>query len=186
MRQTTRAGTHNSTGPLADAGPYEYDLPVARSVSQPVPAPAPARKRIGWNIAETLFIGLMGMGAQFSQSWFGWRLIHGYVFMYAMGALARYLSKPQPKQSFPQWLLRQLGIWLNCYIGFVTVPESLRGLLPDPLAFGLPAFLITAVMYVVAPIKPGTAQKWPLWQWLLFAAFCAVVWAWSAPFILFF
>jgi hypothetical protein len=77
-----------------------------------------------------------------------------------------------------------VGIWLNCYVGFVTVPESLRGVLPEPLAFGLPAFLITAVLYCVAPAKPNTGYKWPLWQWLVFAGWVAACWVWIGPILL--
>jgi len=76
--------------------------------------------------------------------------------------------------------LKVVGIFLNVYFALVTVPQSLRGLLPDSLAFGLPAFVILFGFYWVTPLiqyrKPS-----PFWQWLLYAAGVAAFWAWAGP-----
>lgn len=185
MRPTTQANSRSSTGPLADAGPYDYDLPVARGAGQPAPAPQPAPppawQSTGVSIAQCLGIFLMSFGARFLQEWSGWRLLHCYMVFYAGITLLGYWSKPRSKQGFARWVLKMVGIWLNCYVGFVTVPVSLRGTLPDALAFGLPAFCITALLYNVTPVRPYTGKKWPLWQWLLWSAGAAVFWSFLGP-----
>ena len=64
--------------------------------------------------------------------------------------------------------MKIVGLFLNCYIGFVIVPDSLRGLLPEPLAF-LPAFVILFVVFNWLPplIQTNRNRKSPLWQVLL-------------------
>lgn len=192
MRQTTHAGTHNSAGPLADAGPYVYDLPVAQGGGQPLPAtataPAPrtAWESAGWSLAECLAIFFISLGASSLKEWSGWSYLQCYAVLYAAFTILTYWSRPRPrpKGSFPRWALKMVGIWLNCYVGLVTVPASLRGLIPEPLAFGLPAFVIVAILYCVAPVRQDTGTKWPFWQWLLVAGFAAVCWASLGPSLL--
>ena len=94
-----------------------------------------------------------------------------------------YWATPKPGQGFWRWTLKIVGLFLNCYIGFVTVPESLRGLLPETLAFGLPAFVISfAVLYWMPPlIRTNSNRKSPLWQLLLCAAAVAAIWARVGP-----
>lgn len=181
MQQTTRTTTHNSKGPLADAGPYTYDLPVAQGGGQPlpVPQPRPVRKAFDWSWAVTiLFVSFF---AQPLHDWSGWRLIACYMLLCGTGSILSYWSKPKPRPSFLPWALKVVGIWLNCYIGLVTVPLSLGGLLPAPLAFGLPAFVVVLALYLVLPLRPDTGKKMPLWQWLLWSLAAAVCWGLLAP-----
>ena len=184
MRQKTQAITRNAAGPLADAGPYDYDLPVARGGGQPLPAPRPAWKSTGWSWAECMSLFFISFGASFLQNLSGWRTLHCYMILYAASTVLWYWSGPRPRQSFPRWALKVVGIWLNCYVGLVTVPESLSALIPEPLAFGLPAFVLTAVLYCVLPVRPDTGKKFPLWRWLLFAGCAAVFWSATGPSLL--
>lgn len=108
-------------------------------------------------------------------------MIQCYLLLYGSASILGYWWKPKPGPGFLPWALKMVGIWLNCYVGLVTVPESLRGLLPEPLAFGLPAFFITALLYCVIPVRPDTGKRLPLWQWLLWATAAAAIWEWFGP-----
>lgn len=180
MRQTTDVKDQNPAAPLLDAGLYDYDLPVTRAAGPP-PHPRPVWRGVGPSIAEGLGIFVINFGAQYLHAWGGWRLLHCYMLVGMPFVVLKYWSGPRPQQNFPRWFLKVVGIGLNCYVGFVTVPESLRGLLPETLAFGLPAFLTTAAFYFVAPVRPDTGKKVPLWQWLLVAGWAAAVWVWFGP-----
>jgi hypothetical protein len=179
MPRTTRTSTHHPAGPLADAGPYDYDLPATRAAGPPPVAPRPVWKKVGLSVAETAWLFVILFGTPYISNLTGWRLFECYIILFGVYPALKY--RPQPGENFARWVLKAVGMWLNCYVGFVTVPESLRGLLPESLAFGLPAFIVTAALYYVAPVKPDTGKKWPFRQWLLVAAWAATVWAWMGP-----
>lgn len=180
MQQTTHDKNRNQTGPLSDAGPYDYDLPVVSGVGPPAPAPRPTWKS-GLSLKGFLAIGFVTVGAQVLRDWSGWSQLQCYTLLYCVAVIFMYWDTPKPRQGFLSWSLKVVGIFLNCYVGLVTVPESLRGLLPEPLAFGLPAFLIMAFLYCALPVRPDTGKKAPLWQWLLCATAFAVIWGWVGP-----
>jgi hypothetical protein len=183
MRQTTSADTHHSTGPLSGAGPYEYDLPVAQSgAGQPAPV-----RRPGWKDGfswKSVFVIIFGnMAAQSLSEWSGLSPLHTYTILYCLIIISVYWDMPKPRPSFLRWTLKVVGIFLNLFIALVTVPRSLRGLLPDSLASALPAFAFFLVLYWVPPLTHLNRKRPPLWQWLLWAAVFATFWGWLGPLV---
>lgn len=181
MRQTTRADTHNSTGPLSGTGPYEYDLPVARDgAGQPAPV-----KRLGWKNSFSwrgVFIVIFGnMAARAFIGWSGLSPVYSFAILYCLVVISVYWDIPKPRPGFVRWTLKVVGIFLNLFIALVTVPRSLHGLLPESLAFALPAFVCMLIFYRVSPLMQ-TSRTTPLWQWLLWALAFAAVWAWVGPY----
>ncbi|MBV9928927.1 MAG: hypothetical protein JOZ96_28200 [Acidobacteria bacterium] len=186
MQQPTHTtATQRPAGPLDGAGPYDYDLPAARAGAQPVPVPAPRPKwkRASFKLADAIAILFISFSVPWLKGATGWRLITCYAFLYAGYTFLTYWTRPdpKPKEGFVRWALKMLGLWLNGYFALVTVPEALDGLLPEWLAFALPAFLLTYALYYVTPVRRDTGLKWPLWQWLVLAAWVAVAWAWLGP-----
>jgi hypothetical protein len=163
----------------ADAGPYDYDLPVARGGGQPPPASRPAGQGASMSAAEGLVSFALSFGLLFIRYPTGLLFIQ-YSLM-ACAALVVVRNLPRQGESFLRWVLKIAGVLLNCYVGFMTVPALLRGPLPEPLACGLPAFLVTAALYCAAPVNPGTGREWPLRQWLLWAGLVATVWGFIGP-----
>ena len=183
MRQTTSADTHHSTGPLSGAGPYEYDLPVARGVvGQPAPVRRPGWKE-GFSWKSVLVIMFGNIAAQSLSEWSGLPLLHTYTILYCLIIISVYWDMPKPRPGFLQWTLKVVGIFLNLFIALVTVPRSLRGLLPDSLASALPAFAFFLVLYWVSPLTHLNRKTPPLWQWLLWAAVFATFWGWLGPLV---
>src|ERR1044071_329620 len=126
MRQKTHAGTHNSTGPLSDAGPYEYDLPAARGgVGQPAPASQPVSKDSGRSWKSTLFVVLAAVGAAELEELSGLRLIYCYAILYCIVIVLSYWDQPKPRQGFLRWTLEVVGLFINFFIALVAVPQSL-------------------------------------------------------------
>jgi hypothetical protein len=187
MRQTTHAGTHNSAGPLADAGPYDYAPPVVHGGGQPLPAPAPvpaprpAWKNYGLALEGAIVILLAVVVAVEFQDLSRLSFLHWYMTLYCAFTVLTYWKTPKPRQSFLSWTLRVIGIFLNFFVALVTVPQSLRGLLPDSLAFGLPAFVIMLIFHWVPPLIESKKPPPPLWRRLLSAAIFAAFWAWMTP-----
>jgi hypothetical protein len=181
MQRTAHTKDSKSAGPLADAGTYTYDLPVTYGVGQLSHMPRPVQKstRSAWVTSGILV--LLNFSSQWLHGWSGWGLLHCYLLLYGAASILSYWTKAKPRPKFLPWTLKVVGIWLNCYIGLVTVPESLRSLLPEPLAFGLPAFFVTLALYSVMPVKPDTGKKWSLWQWLLWAMAAAAYWGSFGP-----
>ena len=179
MQQTTQDRDQKSPGPFAGAGAYDYDLPVARGGVHPAHAPRPARQG-QWSWKSSGIILLLNIAANAFHDFSGWPQLESFVVVYGVASLFAYWVGERPRQSFLPWALKLVGIWLNFYIGFVTVPESLRGLLPEPLAFGLPAFFVTLIFYWVPPLKQSS-KTYTLWQWLLCAVAIAAFWGWAGP-----
>ena len=179
MRQTTHASKHNSTGPLSDAGPYDYDLPLVKGgAAQPAPASRPARKAHGHAWPGTLVTILATVGAMVLNQSSGWPLLHCYFIAYCVSTVFSYWDTPQPRQGFLRWTLKVVGLFLNFFVALVTVPRSLRGLLPDSLALALPTFAFLVIFYWVPPLVPLNGRTHPLWRWLLLAAGFAAFWGW--------
>lgn len=182
MRQTTRADTHKSTGPLSGTGPYEYDLPVARDgVVQPAPV-----KRPGWMDGfswKSVFVVIFGnMAARAFSEWSGLPPLHIFAILYCLAVISVYWDMPKPRPGFLRWTLKAVGIFLNLFIALVTVPRSLQGLLPDALAFALPAFVFMLVFYLVPPLMQNRRTT-PFWQWLLWTLAFTAFWAWVGPYV---
>jgi hypothetical protein len=183
MQQKTRVREHNSAGTPADAVPYTYDLPVVSGGGQPEHAPRPARPDTGWSVGGLLGLVLLNVVARAFADLSPLPKLQSYALVSAFTMILCYWATPKPRQGFWQWTLKIVGLILNFYIGFVTVPGSLRGLLPAPLAFGLPAFVILfVVLYWMPPlVQTYSNRKSPLWQLLLCAAAIAALWGWVGP-----
>ena len=180
MRQTTQTGTHQTAGPLADAGPYDYDLPVARDAGPPAHAPRPARRAGGLSWMSVCAIAFVSIATQVLHDWSGLPRLHCQMILYCVAFIFMYWDTPRPKQGFLTWTLQVVGIFLNAFVALVTVPQSLRGLLPDSLAFSLPVFFVILIFYWVSPmIQSGRAGT--LRTWLLCAAGFAAFWGWLGP-----
>lgn len=179
MQQTTHDKNRNQTGPPAGAWPYDYDQPVVYGAGQPAPVPRPTWKS-GMSLKGFLTILFVSIGAPAFRDWSGWSQLTCYTLLYCVATILMYWETPKPRQGFLLWTLKVVGIFLNLYVALVSVPQSLRGLLPDWLAFGLPAFLFMLAFYWVPPLMP--VNKLPtLWKWLLWAAGFAAFWAWFGP-----
>jgi hypothetical protein len=179
MRGTTHARTQNHAGPPADAGPYGYDLPVARGGAQPLPASRPAGQGASMSATEGLVSFALSFGLLFIRYPSG--LLFVRYSLLACAALVVVRNLPRRGEGFPRWALKIGGVLLNCYVGFLTVPALLRGALPEPLAFGLPAFLVTAALYCASPVNPSKGREWSLRQWLLWAGLVATGWGFIGP-----
>jgi amino acid transporter len=132
------------------------------------------------SVAEGLVSFALSVGLLFIRYPSGMRFVQYSVLAFAALVVVRNL--PRQRESLLRWALKIVGVLLNCYVGFMTVPALLRDLLPELLAFGLPAFLVTAALYCAAPVNPGTGREWTLWQWLLWAGWVAAVWVlWGRP-----
>lgn len=167
-------------GPLADAGPYEYDLPVARGGGQPAPSGSPANQDARLPRTGKL-AGLFWIVATYGlNEWSGWPLLNCYAAMYCVFTIFSYWDTPKPRQGFLRWTLKVVGIFLNFFIALVTMPQSLRGLLPDWWAFALPTFVCILIFHWVPPLTQN-ARSTPLWQWALRAAAFAALWGWAGP-----
>ncbi len=181
MRQTTHAGGRKQTAPQAGPDPYAYDLPLMQQMQ---PAPAPAPQPAPTNPLQSWLTGAASFGLLllfiFRDDVGRWWFVYSYAAIYAFSTIVSYWQGERPKQSFLSWTLRVVGIWLNLYVGLVTVPASLRGSVPDWLAFGLPAFVMTLVYQRALPLKPSD-KTYTLRQQLLYAAWLAAVWAWAGP-----
>lgn len=176
MQQTTHDRNRNQTGPLADAGPYDYDLPVVSGVGPPAPAPRRASLSSGFDWKSLLVTLFATIGARALRDWSGWSQLYCYTIIGCVVTVFIYWDTSKPRRGFLPWTLKVVGIYLNLYVALVTVPQSLRGPLPDALAFGLPAFLFMLAFHWVPPLvwtgKTHTLRKWLLWS-LAFAAFWA-------------
>jgi hypothetical protein len=171
MRQTTHAKTGKKAAAHAD--PFAYDLPLTHH-GHPVPAPpAPTNSQIPEAWGKILFAANLLLLLFVRPG--GRSFIYYYAALCAAAMVASYWQGERPKQSFVSWTLKVVGIWLNLYVAFVTVPVSLRGLLPEEYAFGLPAFVMTLVYYWVRPAKPSDTP-YPLWRWVAYAALVAIFW----------
>lgn len=179
MQQTTRVRNPQQVEPQADAGPYTHDLPVTHGGGQPVHVPRRARQDFkgSWKWGSLIILNFAAH-ALHDES----RLtqLESYAVVYGIATVFMYWVGERPKQSFLSWTLKVVGIWLNCYVWFVTMPESLRGLIPEPLAFGLPAFVVTLIFYW-GPSLGRNSRTCPFWQWLLCAAAFAAFWGWMGP-----
>ena len=181
MQQTTHAGTHNPKAPPADTGPYSYDLPVVHGgVGQPAPVSQPAPKAGGRWWTSTLAIAFASIAAPILHDLSGWPRLHCYVLLYCLTTVLSYWDTPQPREGFLRWTLKVVGLFLNFFFALVSVPQSLLGLLPDSLAFALPAFAIFIIFYWVPPLIQNRKTP-PLWQWLLWSAAFAAFWGWAGP-----
>jgi hypothetical protein len=178
MQQTTQTGTQQTTGTPADAGPYDYDLPVMHGGGPPSHLPRPARYQWSWKTVGAFI--LLNIAAHALHDWSSLTELQSFVVVGLFATVFGYWVGERPKQSFLSWTLKVVGIWLNCYVGFVTVPVSLRGLISEPLAFGLPAFFVTLIFYWITPLKHKN-KALRLWQWLLYAAGVAAFWGWMGP-----
>jgi hypothetical protein len=181
MRQTTHNTEHKTAGPLADAGPYTYDLPAVRDdvrLMDTARLAAEGGKHTTW-IRPVAFFALFP-GAQVVHEMFGLPTLHAYVAVYCLICILEYWDSPKPRQGFVSWTLKVIGVWLNGFVGFVSVPQSLRGLLPDELAFGLPAFLVMLVFYWLPFLKRDGVRPSP-WRYFLVAAGLAILWAFLGP-----
>jgi len=177
MQQTTQVKDHKQTEPPADAGPYDYEMPVVSGGGPPAPRPT---WKSGLSLKGFLAIGFVTIGAQALRDWSGWSQLTCYTLLYCVVTILMYWDSPQPRRGFLPWTLKVVGIFLNLYVALVTVPQSLRGLLPDALAFGLPTFLFMLAFYWVPPLVP--VNKLPtLRKWLLWSVGFAVFWAWFGP-----
>ncbi len=181
MRQTTHAKKGGRAPTHAD--PYAYDLPLThhgRPVSEPRPAPPDSQQTWLPNAVLSAVAVLMPLFMEESR-----RPLFVYlcVAAYGVAMVLSYWQGARPKQSFLSWTLKVVGICLNFYVAFVTVPLSLRGVVPEWLAFGLPAFVATLVWYWVRPLRPSD-KTYTLWHWLLYSAWSAAGWAWAGPFFL--
>lgn len=180
MRQTTRTRDQNAAGPFADAGPYAYDLPAVSDGGRPAPAPRRAWKYAGLSWKAGLVIFFVTIGSRLLNDLTGLPRLHCYMFLYCLATVFGYWDTPGPRRGFLPWALKVIGIFLNLFIALVTVPQSLRGLLPDSLAFGLPPFLFLLVFYWVPPLLQEKRTA-PFWQWLLASACFAAFWGWGGP-----
>ena len=181
MRPTTHAGKQRRAGRQADPDPYAYDIPLMQQM-QPAPAPAPQPAA-----TNTIQSWLTGLGSSallmmfiFREDVGQWWYVYFYAAICAFSTIAGYWQGERPKQSFLSWTLRVVGLWLNLYVGLVTVPVSLRGSAPDWLTFGLPAFVMALVYQWAVPLKPNDT-KYTLQQRLMYAVWAAAVWAWAGP-----
>lgn len=181
MQQTTQVKNRAQTGTPADTGPYDYDLPVVGGIGQPVHVPRPAswRSGLGWKSVLSIFAATTG--AQMLRDMSGWSMLQSYMLMYCVVTVFMYWDTPKPRRGFLPWTLKVVGIFLNAYVVLVTVPMSLRGLLPDWLAFGLPAFAFLMVFYWMPPLLRLNQKTPALWQWLLWAAAFSAFWGWFGP-----
>jgi len=177
MQQQTRAGDQKSAGHLADAGPYVYDLPATRGGQQAGRHEPQGDSSSSKGILSLILLNVLARGL---HDFYSLPLLHSFIIVCGVGAIIGYWGSPRPRQSFLSWTLKIVGLCLNIYIGLVTVPASLRGQLPDPLAFGLPAFALFLIFYWVPPLRTNRV-KCPFWQWLLCAAGFAVIWSWAGP-----
>lgn len=179
MQQTTSGVDQKATGPLANAGPYTYDLPLRHDPGPPTHLPRPVQKSYKWSWKSSGLIILLNFAAQALHDGSRLTAFESYVAVYGVFTIFGYWVGERPKQSFLSWTLKVIGIWLNCYVGLVTVPASLHGILSEPLAYGLPAFLVALAFYWVPPLKATHANRAPeFWHWLLGAAAAAVFWGW--------
>lgn len=184
MRQTTRVMDRDTEGPLADAGPYAYGPPATLDGARPAPAPQPAPRAagafLGWSWEIFWLLLLMNISARALHDLSPLTRPQSFVLAYGLGTILAYWRTPKPREGFLRWTLKVVGLFLNFYFGLVSVPESLRGVLPDAWAFGLPAFGFLLALHIVPPLlKVG--RDYPFWQWLLFSAALAALWGWAGP-----
>ena len=177
MQRTTDTRGQQAAGTPADAWPYDHGPPVVSGGGQPahLPRPVPTENQWPWRSFWALL--LLKFAAEALDEWSRLTLLGSFVMVYGAATVFGYWVGERPRQSFPSWALKVVGIGLNCYVGLATVPLSLRVLLPGPLAFGLPAFIVALLYYWVPPMK-AAGRTTPLWQWLLWAATFAVFWGW--------
>jgi hypothetical protein len=178
MQQTTHASKSGSAEPRADAGAYDYAPPVVSGAGQPATQPAPKLSRESWKGA--IAIAAVSLAAPMLHDLSGWPRLHCYLLLYCVATVFSYWETPKPRQNFLRWTLKVVGIFLNFFVAFVTVPLSLLGLLPDSLAFALPAFAFMVAFYWVPPLLQARRTT-PLWQWLLWSAGFAALWGWLGP-----
>jgi len=108
----------------------------------------------------------------------GWmRLAPAYLACFGAASLVEYRVRPRPQRSFSSHALRTAGILLNLYVGLVTLPESLRSSLPAPLAYGLPAFVVSLTLYWAPPLYP-TGKRLTFREWVIMSVAVAAWWAW--------
>lgn len=158
-----------------------YDLPVARNgVVQPAPVRRPGWMD-GFSWKNVLVVIFGNMAARVFSEWSGLPPLHTFTILYCLVVISVYWDMPKPRPGFLRWTLKVVGIFLNLFIALVTVPRSLQGLLPDSLAFALPAFVSMLVFYRVSPLMQ-TRRTTPFWQWLLWALVFAALWAWVGPY----
>ncbi len=153
--------------PARDAGAQELERLYERKVN-------------GWTGRNFLTVILVNAAAQALHGAGVLRLLPAYLAAYGVATAVEYWVPPRPPERFVPWLLRVAGVCLNFYVGLVTMPESLRGSLPSPLAYFLPAFLVFLAFYWVPPLYP-VKRNVPLWKWALFAAGFAAFWGLGVP-----
>ena len=124
MQQTTRVRDSNSAGTPADSGPYAYDPPVVSGVvvGPPAHAPRPARPGTGWSVEGVVGLILLNVVARSFADLSPLPKLESYALVSAFTMTLCYWATPKPRQGFWRWTLKIVGLFLNCYIGFVTVP----------------------------------------------------------------
>lgn len=169
-----------SAGTAADAGPNACGPPVVRDGVQPAPVSQTAPTAGGFDGLRVWVFLLLVIGGNALEH--VGRLPAAYVYLIVgfAGLMLFYWETPRPRQSFLRWTLKVVGVCLNLFVALVTVPQLLRALLPDSLAFGLPAFFIVLVFYWVPPLTQNK-RACPFWLWLLLGAGFAAFWGWAAP-----
>lgn len=133
------------------------------------------RKLNRWSSRNFFVVALVTVAANFIKD-AGWmRLLPAYMVCYAAATLIEYWFPPRPPERFLPWALKVVGIFLNFYVGLVTLPALLRNSLPTPLAHGLPVFAFCLVIYYVPPLYP-VKRKTALWKWVVGSAAFAALW----------
>lgn len=107
----------------------------------------------------------------------GVRLASAYLICSGAASLVEYWVPPRPPRSFWSFALRAAGVVLNLYVGLVALPDSLLKSLPTPLAYGLPAFIVSLIFYWTPPLYP-MGSKLTFRKWVMMSAAVAAWWAW--------
>lgn len=103
----------------------------------------------------------------------------GLIIAYTIALLVGYWIAPRPPYKYSQFALGVALYMLGALAGLWGIPKLLTQLVPVPLAYGLPTFVVVLVAYWAKPLYPVKQSQNRFWVWLLFSAGIAGLYGWA-------
>jgi hypothetical protein len=100
--------------------------------------------------------------------------IVGYTLTFAIAIVIEYWIPPKPPVTFPIWVLKILSLSVPIPLALWLIPKLLSRWIWPPLAYGLPAFILTMANYWIPPLYPIKRDN-ALWKWVLFSIGFALI-----------